>query len=67
MSAPLKRKIALLEAKLAAEKAAHAKTFRIYGDTPSEFVMLKMRHKAATAALEGNDYFEDLELGKAKK
>ena len=67
MSAPLKRKIALLEAKLAAEKAAHAKTYRIYSDTLREFVMIKMRHEAATAALEGNDYFEDLELGEANK
>lgn len=58
LSAPLKRKVALLEAKLAAEKEAHAKTFRIYGDLLSDLVTLKMRHEAAIAALAGDDYFE---------
>lgn len=58
MSAPLKRKIALLEAKLSAEVEAHKKTFRHYRDTLHELVELQMRNKAALAALAGGDYFE---------
>lgn len=58
MSAPLNRKIALLEAKLAAEIAAHKKTFEHYRDVTHEVVILKMRNEAALAALDGDDYFE---------
>lgn len=58
MSAPLKRRVALLEAQLAAEKAAHAKTFDIYRDVMHELVTLKMRNEAALAALAGVRYFE---------
>lgn len=61
MSAPLKRKIAVLEAKLAAEIQAHQKTFGHYRDTLHELVDLQMRNKAALVALValvGGDYFE---------
>ena len=57
MSAPLKRRVALLEAKLAAETEAHKKTFDVYREVMFELVELKLRHKAADAALNGKDYF----------
>ena len=59
MSTPsIKRRVALLEAQLAAEIAAHKKTFVIYSDLLHEVVTLKMRKEAALAALQGADYFE---------
>ena len=58
MSAPLRRRIALLEAKLAAETAAHEKTFGFYRETLCELVDYKLRHEAALAALAGADYFD---------
>ena len=58
MSAPLKRKIALLEALLAAEKAAHKKTFEAMCKFLSQSVIAETRNKAAAAALVGDDYFE---------
>ena len=58
MSAPLKRRVALLEAKLAAETEAHKKTFEHYRDVLHEMVILKMRNEAAMDALHGDDYFE---------
>lgn len=58
MSAPLKRRVALLEAQLQAEKAAHAKTFDIYREIMQEVVTLKMRNEAASDALAGVRYFE---------
>lgn len=58
MSAPLKQKIALLEAKLAAEKEAHKQTFSFYRDELHIRVLFEMRLKAALAALAGDDYFE---------
>lgn len=58
MSAPLKRKIALLEAKLATEIEAHKKTFGHYRDELHARVLIELRHKAAIAALHGDDYFE---------
>jgi hypothetical protein len=57
MTAPLRRRIALLEAKLAAETAAHEKTFGFYRDQLHEIVELKLRNEAALAALAGADYF----------
>ena len=58
MSASLKRKIELLEAKLAAEIEAHKKTFAHYRDELHTRVLIELRHKAAIAALDGDDYFE---------
>ena len=58
MSALLKRRAALLEAQLAAETAAHKKTFDIYRDVLHEVVTLKMRNEAALDALAGVRYFE---------
>lgn len=58
MSAPLRRRVALLEARLAAETAAHKKTFQHYSDVMHEVVILKMRNEAALAALQGVDYFD---------
>ena len=58
MSAPLKRRIAFLEAKLEAEIAAHKQTFDHYRDTVSELVTYKIRNEAALEALQGADYFE---------
>ena len=58
MSAPLKRRVALLEAQLSAEIAAHKKTFEHYRDELQTRVIIEMRHKAALAALDGDDYFE---------
>lgn len=57
MSAPLKRKIALLEALLAEEKEAHKKTFAAMGQFLHEKVIVDMRNKAALEALVGEDYF----------
>lgn len=58
MSAPLKRRVALLEALLAEEKAAHRKTFAAMGDFLGRAVDAELRNKAAIAALDGDDYFE---------
>ena len=58
MSAPLRRRVALLEALLAAEKEAHKKTFENYANEMQARVIIEMRHKAAIAALSGDDYFE---------
>ena len=58
MSAPLKRRVALLEALLAEEKAAHKKTFAAMGEFLEEKVIFEMRVNAAYAALKGEDYFE---------
>ena len=58
MSAPLKRRVALLEALLAAEKEAHRQTFKAMGDYLGEYVDANMRNKAALEALQGVDYFE---------
>lgn len=61
VSAPLKRRIAFLEAKLHAEIEAHKKTFAFYRDTLHEVVILKMRNKAALEALDSDNYFEGKE------
>lgn len=59
MSTPsLKRRVALLEAQLAAETAAHKKTFDRYRDVLHEVVTLQIRNAAALAALQGVDYFD---------
>jgi hypothetical protein len=58
MSAVLKRRIAFLEAQLAAREASLEKTFDVYRETLSELVEIKMRNEAALAALSGHDYFE---------
>ena len=59
MTAPLRRRIALLEKKLEAETEAHTKTFDFYRETLCELVEYKLRHEAALAALAGADYFGD--------
>ena len=58
MSAPLKRRVALLEALLEAEKGAHSRTFIFYREALNDVVELKLRNKAALAALQDEDYFE---------
>lgn len=58
MSAPLRRRVALLEALLAAEIDAREKAFRVYNEMIGELVTLKMRNEAAVAALVGKDYFD---------
>ena len=50
--------MALLEALLAEEKAAHKKTFAAMGEFLEEKVIFEMRVNAAYAALKGEDYFE---------
>lgn len=51
--AVLRRKIERLEALLAAEKEAHTKTFDHYRNTLYELVELRVRHKRAVAAMQG--------------
>lgn len=58
MSAPLKRRVALLEASLAAEKEAHRNTFAAMRDYLNKYVDANIRNKAALEALQGADYFE---------
>lgn len=52
--AVLLRRVAQLEAHLAAEKAAHAKTFDVYREVLYEVVDLKMRIDGAAAELRGD-------------
>lgn len=58
MSAPLKRRIALLESLLAAEKEAHKQTFEDMRNYLNKYVDANIRNKAALEALQGADYFE---------
>lgn len=51
--AVMRRRIEALEAHLAAEKAAHAKTFGAYRDVLHELVDLQLRQRRAAEALAG--------------
>ncbi len=51
----LRRRIETLEALLAAEKEAHAKTFDGYRTNLWELVELKQRHRRAMAAMNGEN------------
>lgn len=53
--AVLRRKVELLEALLAAEKAAHAKTFDNYRKLLWENVELKQRHERAVRVMAGEE------------
>ena len=53
--AVLRRRVELLEALLAAEKEAHAKTFGIYRANLYELVELKLRHERAVKAMAGEE------------
>lgn len=53
--AQLRRRIETLEALLAAEKEAHAKTFDGYRTNLWELVELKQRHRRAMAAMNGEE------------
>lgn len=53
--AALRRRIETLEALLAAEKEAHAKTFDGYRTTLWELVELKQRHRRALAEMTGEE------------
>ena len=57
MSAALKRRVTLLEAKLAAVTAAHSRTVEVCNTTLHELVEIKLRNQAAIEALQGRDYF----------
>lgn len=57
MTAALKRRVALLEAKLSNEMAMHDRTTNAYRSTVQELVELKLRNQAAIEALQGRDYF----------
>lgn len=58
MSAPLKRRIALLEAQLSALKEVHEQHQKIAHNLLYENTELRMKIDAAAAALVGADYFE---------
>jgi regulator of replication initiation timing len=58
MSAPLKRRIALLEAQLYALKEKLEQHQKIANNLLYENTELRMRNEAAAAALIGVDYFE---------
>jgi regulator of replication initiation timing len=58
MSAPLKRRIALLEAQLYALKEKLEQHQKIANNLLYENTELRMRNEAAAAALIGADYFE---------
>lgn len=57
MSAPLKRRIALLEAQLVALKEKHEQHQKIANNLLCENTELRMRIDAAAAALVGDNYF----------
>ena len=51
----MRRRIETLEALLAAEKDAHARTFGHYREVLWELVELKQRHRRAMAAMNGEE------------